>query len=31
VTDGKITVIKEYLDGRVKDLQALGVKKIPKC
>lgn len=25
VADGKITVIKEYLDGRVKDLQALGV------
>lgn len=25
VEDGRITVIKEYLDGRVKDLQALGV------
>lgn len=25
VEDGKVTVIKEYLDGRVKDLQALGV------
>ncbi|WP_210245238.1 nuclear transport factor 2 family protein [Martelella alba] len=28
VTDGKITVIKEYLDGRVKDLQALGVLQL---
>ncbi|WP_172299406.1 nuclear transport factor 2 family protein [Pseudoruegeria sp. HB172150] len=25
VADGKVSVIKEYLDGRVKDLQALGV------
>lgn len=25
VTDGKISIIKEYLDGRVKDLQALDV------
>lgn len=25
VVDGKGTVLKEYLDGRVKDLQALGV------
>jgi hypothetical protein len=28
ITDGKITVIKEYLDGRVKDLQALGVLEL---
>lgn len=28
VEDGKITVIKEYLDGRVKDLQALGVLEL---
>lgn len=28
VKDGKISVIKEYLDGRVKDLQALGVLKL---
>jgi len=28
VKDGKITVIKEYLDGRVKDLQALGVLQL---
>lgn len=25
VRDGKLSVVKEYLDGRVKDLQALGV------
>lgn len=25
VEDGKLTVVKEYLDGRVKDLQKLGV------
>lgn len=25
VVDGRVTVLKEYLDGRVKDLQALGV------
>jgi len=25
VEDGKLSVVKEYLDGRVKDLQALGV------
>lgn len=25
IVDGKGTIIKEYLDGRVKDLQALGV------
>lgn len=28
VADGKVTVIKEYLDGRVKDLQALGVLQL---
>jgi len=28
VKDGKISVIKEYLDGRVKDLQALGVLQL---
>ena len=28
VADGKITVLKEYLDGRVKDLQALGVLQL---
>ena len=28
VEDGKITIIKEYLDGRVKDLQALGVLQL---
>ena len=28
VADGKISVIKEYLDGRVKDLQALGVLQL---
>lgn len=28
VSDGKIDVIKEYLDGRVKDLQALGVLEL---
>lgn len=28
VADGKVTVIKEYLDGRVKDLQALGVLEL---
>lgn len=28
VADGKISVIKEYLDGRVKDLQALGVLEL---
>lgn len=28
VKDGRITVIKEYLDGRVKDLQALGVLEL---
>ncbi|SEA15188.1 Ketosteroid isomerase-related protein [Rubrimonas cliftonensis] len=26
--DGRITVLKEYLDGRVKDLQALGVLEL---
>lgn len=28
IDDGKISVIKEYLDGRVKDLQALGVLEL---
>ncbi len=28
VSDGKISVIKEYLDGRVKDLQSLGVLEL---
>jgi ketosteroid isomerase-like protein len=28
IKDGKISVIKEYLDGRVKDLQALGVLQL---
>ncbi|MBN9039417.1 MAG: nuclear transport factor 2 family protein, partial [Rhizobiales bacterium] len=28
VKDGKVTVIKEYLDGRVKDLQAQGVLQL---
>lgn len=28
IEDGKITVIKEYLDGRVKDLQAQGVLQL---
>ncbi|WP_273687431.1 nuclear transport factor 2 family protein [Ketogulonicigenium vulgare] len=28
VTDGKVSVIKEYLDGRVKDLQAQGVLQL---
>ena len=28
VTDGKISIIKEYLDGRVKDLQAQGVLQL---
>ncbi len=28
VENGKISVIKEYLDGRVKDLQALGVLQL---
>lgn len=28
VEDGRISVIKEYLDGRVKDLQALGVLEL---
>lgn len=28
VKEGKVTVIKEYLDGRVKDLQALGVLQL---
>lgn len=26
--DGKLTVVKEYLDGRVKDLQKLGVLQL---
>lgn len=28
VSDGRISVIKEYLDGRVKDLQSLGVLEL---
>ncbi|MBT0957127.1 nuclear transport factor 2 family protein [Alphaproteobacteria bacterium KMM 3653] len=28
VEDGKATILKEYLDGRVKDLQALGVLQL---
>ncbi|QBY02756.1 nuclear transport factor 2 family protein [Rhodophyticola sp. CCM32] len=28
IEDGQITIIKEYLDGRVKDLQALGVLEL---
>ena len=28
VEDGRITILKEYLDGRVKDLQALGVLEL---
>ncbi|WP_313615078.1 nuclear transport factor 2 family protein [Agrobacterium sp.] len=28
VKNGKISIIKEYLDGRVKDLQALGVLQL---
>lgn len=28
VEDGRITIIKEYLDGRVKDLQAQGVLEL---
>ncbi|MCX8998390.1 nuclear transport factor 2 family protein [Rhizobiaceae bacterium BDR2-2] len=28
VRDGKLSVVKEYLDGRVKDLQALGVLQL---
>lgn len=30
VKDGKATVVKEYLDGRVKDLQALGVLELER-
>mgnify|MGYP000252851580 CR=1 FL=1 len=28
VKEGRISIVKEYLDGRVKDLQALGVLKL---
>ena len=30
VEDGKISTVKEYLDGRVKDLQALGVLQLER-